>query len=260
MTAEAAPSMDMKFPYNVPTTDYIVDVMTEKNAEEGIAVIAKSWFEMEPQVAYVKQTYQLIYDSLYEMQLKEFKEGRYLSLVLIHKSGKIVGASVNRELKIDEVIEPKNEVDAIVEELHDKYKMYFKENKKEGKIVEGAAVGVLDEVKGTGIVVILAIATQIQGHKLGYAWATTSVTSVYGCAACEHLSLTKVHTMDQEEFVYKDKSGVAKKPFAGMDAWYTALLNEKRPKHKQLETSAKYFTLFESPTTQGYENLKMLIS
>ncbi len=234
-------------PYTIPKTKCVVSAMTPSTAKAAIQVLAKSWAGGEPISCWFKVTESTLVAYFTEMQRTRAGPEPWMSICITDPKGVILGSSLIMELKSFPT-SMENETDQLMTELYAKYKEKVGKEaleKREGKMVELCAMGLVDAAKGSGIAKHLLLGPLVTAAAQGYEWCVGQTTHDLSASVCEKVGMKWVASIKYDDFVYKAKDGTTKKVLEGIDARFTAELNKTRPKDKQLTTSASQFSVYE---------------
>ena len=243
METKKLSASDIVLPYKIPDSDFTIEVLPAEKIDAAISVLTKVWRDLEPITLWSKMSCQELYQILHGMVTKS--PGPMLSIIISNAMGEIVAVSLNREFTLECRTFSGNPVGCLAVDLDNMYRKFYAEKKREGKVVSIEGIGVLNGNKGKGLANYLFLASIAWAQKKGYKLTVLQASIIYTCHICDKLGMKRITEIKYDDYEYVDKDGRKLRPFAGLDQWFTQILNKRRGKGKELITTASSCVVYE---------------
>jgi len=234
----------MELPYQIPKTQYSVDLLPANRITEAMEIITKAWAS-EPLTFWSKISQQALYQIFLSLQDKALNNSPMHSIIITNLEGKIVGVSLNREFSLKYNFSYSSPLECLINSLENEYRKYYEEKRKHGEVFYIDSIGVLDEAKGRGLATHLILGSLIHAQKCGYDLCVIEATNSYTAHIAEKLGYKKITEINYDDFEYVDKAGNKSKVYKGIDKAFTDFLNKKRGSNKPVTHAANKCILYE---------------
>lgn len=236
--------MEKKFeitlPFAIPNTSYTLRELTPEYTPAAISILATTFVEGEPQSIWLKLTHEELSKFFKEKLEASLKTGPNLSVVVTDSTNEVVAADFCCEFDLQKEELKGNPFEHQTILLDNSYRDYYAKAKQEGKVMESFGGGVADKAKGKELIWYLVLGNLYLAYKNGFTWFISQTSNIYTSSQAERNGMKKIDEAVYDEYLYEGK-----KVFAGLDEFFTAFLNKKRPADKQLKSAAKFCGQYE---------------